>query len=601
MLLLLAGLAMGIASALAASPSPSAPPANGKVTLRVGWLGEPDNLNPFIGGATGLESYTVWDDNYDPLVGLDPADLKPSKDVGLANDWTSTPDGKTWTFTIRPNVKWQDGQPLTAGDVAYTIDLIVDNQDPSWIAYLQSVKKATAIDATHLEIACKQPAPSMLVNLAAVPILPEHIWSKMPYKVAARSFPNKPPIIGSGPFQCTQWKKSSYLVMEANKDYWRGAPHVDQIVFEDYTNADTMGEDMKTGAIDACGGLLQAQVHTLSHTPGITARGVRVNEYDELGFNCYTLGPSLGNPVLKDWKFRQALQWAVNKETLCKIAYGGMATPADTVVTAGYYHNPDWHWTPPADQAYTFDLTKAGQMLDAAGYPLKNGVRVDKSGKPITLRLYARSEYAPSIPCGKFITGWFRQLGLKIVLSTMDDGALEDALYNTVNGKFTPDYDMFIWGWYEDIDPGIELAYLCTDQINDWSDCAWSYPLYDKLYKQQGIEMNQAKRVQDIYGLQKMIYQQTPYIPLAYSDDTEAWNTERWTGWIAMPAPDGNVVFPEYGYGSYFTVKANTGAKASQTGKTGVMVAIIVAAVVVLVVVVFVVVRKKRPPQATEA
>ena len=441
----------------------------------------------------------------------------------------------------------------------------------------------------------------MLVNLAAFPILPEHIWSKMPYKVAAKSFVNKPPIIGSGPFECTQWTKSNYLVMEANRNYWRGAPHIDQIVFEYYTNADTMGQEMKEGTIDACGGLLQAQMRMLAHTPGITARAVRVNEYDELGFNCYALGPSLGNPVLKDWRFRQALQWAVDKNKLCQIAYSGIAKPADTVITADYYHNPDWHWTPPADQAYMFNLIKAGQMLDAAGYKEVDGVRLDKSGKPITLRLLARSEYPPSIPCGKLITGWFRQLGLKIVLSTVGDGALEDAMYNTVNGKFMPDYDMFIWGWYNDTDPGIELAYLCTNQINDWSDCAWSDPAYDKLYKQQGVEMDQATRLQDIYKLQQIIYRQSPYIPLAYSDDTEAWNTSRWTGWIAMPAPNGNVVFPPYGYGSYFTVKPNTGAKTSQAGKTGVMVAIIAAAVAVLAVVVFVVVRKMRPPEATEA
>ena len=69
-------------------------------------------------------------------------------------------------------------------------------------------------------------------------------------KTAIHTLPNTPPIIGSGPFQCVQWKKSNYLVMQANKGYWGGAPHVDDIVFEEYTSADTMGEDMKSGAID---------------------------------------------------------------------------------------------------------------------------------------------------------------------------------------------------------------------------------------------------------------------------------------------------------------------------------------------------------------
>ena len=431
---------------------------------------------------------------------------------------------------------------------------------------MKGVAKAAALDTSHVRIACSADS-GHAGEPGGVPILPKHIWAKVGYNKATSTFANKPPIIGSGPFQCTQWKKSDYLVMDANKNYWRGAAHVDQIVFEDYYNADTMAEDMKAGVIDACWRPSASADAMLSHVSGVSVKAVRVNGYDELGFNCYTGGPSLGNPVLKDWKFRWALQWAVDKAELCQVAYGGLATAADTVITANYYTNPDWHWTPPAAQAYTFNLTKAGQMLTAAGYPLKNGVRLNKQGKPITLRLWARSEYPPSISCGTLIAGWFRQLGLKIDSSTVDDGTLEDHLYNTVNGRFTPDYDMFEWGWYNDVDPGPGLSYFTTSQIDNWSDCAWSYRPYDKLYKQQGVEMDQTKRLQDIHKLQKMIYQRTPYIPLAYSYDIEAWNTDRWTGWIAMPAPNGNVVFPPCGYETYFSVRPATGAAGSVVSK----------------------------------
>ena len=552
------------------SPSPSAPPAfSGSSTLRVGWLADPDNLNPFIG--TTSSAYTVWYMNYDTLVGLNAADLTPSRDTGLASAWSHSPDGKTWDFTIRPGVTWQDGEPLTAADVAFTINLIVHNQNATWIAYVHNVSKAVALDAHHVRLVCRQPSPSMLVSLCELPILPQHVWAKIPVKTAFGTFPNKPPVIGSGPFQCVTWDKSGYLVMKANQHYWRGPAHVDQVVFEYFTNPDTMAEQMRAGGIDACQGLLQAQMRMLAGVPGVVTRAVHVNGYDELGFNCYT-GPSLGNPVLRDWRFRQALQWAVDKQKLCQIAYGGLATPADTVITAGYYRDPDWHWTPPAPAAYHFDLAKAGQMLTEAGYPLKNGVRVDKQGKPITLRLYARSSYPQSITCGKFVATWFTQLGLRIQLSTVDDGALEDAQYNTVKGVFTPDYDLFFWGWYNDIDPGTELDYFTTSQIDNWSDCAWSSAPYDALYKQQATEMDGKKRVAMIYRLQQMIYQQSPYIPLAYSDDTEAWNTSRWTGWVESPARVGNVVFPPYGYETYFEVRPTAGTSGTPAGQTGVLV-----------------------------
>ena len=199
-------------------------------------------------------------------------------------------------------------------------------------------------------------------------------------------------------------------------------------------------------------------------------------------------------------------------------------------------------------------------------------MRLDHHGKPIALRLYARSDYPQGITCGKFITGWLRDLGLKITYSTLDDGALESALYNTVKGVFTPNYDLFEWGWYNDVDPGPSLSYFTTSQIDNWSDCAWSDPLYDATYKAQSTEMDLAKRLQLVYKCQQIIYQQTPYIPLAYSDDTEAWDSVRWTGWVQMPAGVGNVVSPPYGYETFFEVRPTAGSGVAQPGLIGVLV-----------------------------
>ena len=111
----------------------------------------------------------------------------------------------------------------------------------------------------------------MLVNLSELPVLPQHIWSKIPAKTAFNTFANKPPIIGSGPFQCVDWKKSNYLVMKANKHYWRGPAQVDQVVFEYFTNPDTLAEEMRAGLIDGCSGLLQAQMRMLAAVPGAVA------------------------------------------------------------------------------------------------------------------------------------------------------------------------------------------------------------------------------------------------------------------------------------------------------------------------------------------
>ncbi len=175
-LLLSVGCIWGLTSALASSPRPS-PSSTGKVVLRLGWLADPDNLNPFIG--TTSSAFTIWYMNYDSLVGLSPADLSPEKTTGLATDWTDSNGGKTWTFTLRKNAKWQDGQPVTARDVAFTFNFIIKNNATNWNSYTANVTKATAVDDYTVRFDCSAPTPALLNSFGEIPILPQHIWSKV--------------------------------------------------------------------------------------------------------------------------------------------------------------------------------------------------------------------------------------------------------------------------------------------------------------------------------------------------------------------------------------------------------------------------------------
>ena len=590
-------LALGLVTGLASASSPASPPAAAKVVYKVGILAEPDNLNPFVGFM--FSSYEVWYLTYEPLVGYDYGTLTPTKGdkaTGLATDWSVTPDGKTWTFTIRQNAKWNDGVPLTAKDVAFTYNYIIDNDLTNWTTYTQGIEKATAIDDTTVRIDCSQPKADML-NVY-VPIVPEHIWSKVPGKEAGVSYPNKPPIVGSGPFSCVEWKKNSYVKMVANPGYWRGAPKIDELYFEYYTNADTMVQDLKAGTLDGAFQILDAQYRMLQSVPGIAARTIRTNGFDELAFNCYT-GPSRGNPVLKDVRFRQALNWAVDKDKICAIAYGGHARPASTVITADYYKDPDWHWEPPAAEKYGFDLEKAKQLLDAAGYTDTNGDGVrDYKGKPIELRLWCRDGSTQYQNVERLVSGWFKSIGLKMVVSTMDSGALGERILDKQNGKLSPDYDIIVWGWYSDLDPGSILSYFTTAQIGSMSDCGYSNPEYDRLFVEQGRTIDPVKRKALIDQMQQILYRDSPYIVLAYSNDLEAYNTAKWQGYAASPAKVGNVLFPPYGNAgseNYLLIEPRAGATAQTGGgSTGLWVALGVAAVVVVMLIVFLL-RRRRP------
>ena len=209
-LLLLALLAAGVGVARAAASSPS-PSPGAKVTLHIGWVQEPDNLNPFI-GIQGTD-YMLWHMNYDFLVGFDAETLEPRPE--LATAWEVSPDGKVWTFTIRGDSTWSDGVPVTAKDVAFTFNYINENELLNLSAYTDGITRAVAVDDTTVQIYTRAPKANMLRMV--VPILPEHIWSKVDGKAAASSYQNKPPIVGDGPFQIVEWQKGRFVRLSGQR------------------------------------------------------------------------------------------------------------------------------------------------------------------------------------------------------------------------------------------------------------------------------------------------------------------------------------------------------------------------------------------------
>ena len=199
--------------------------------------------------------------------------------------------------------------------------------------------------------------------------------------------------------------------------------------------------------------------------------------------------------MLRDWRFRQALQWAVDREKLAQSCTTAWARPGDTVIPPGYSTDPDWHWTPPASEAYTFDLEKARQLLEAAGYRDANGDGVrDYRGEPIELRLWAMSEYVTSQQEVKLIAEWFRQLGLRVDVATMPMGAMYDRIYNMKDGDLAPDFDICQSGWYLGLDPGPSLSFFTTDQIGNWNDSGFSDAEFDRLYAEQAQTLDKMRR-----------------------------------------------------------------------------------------------------------
>jgi len=588
--LLLAGLTLAGAAG-AQSPSPSPAGSTGPTTYRVGVLEKIDSLNPFIGYS--LVANVIYHLNYDYLTGYDPVKLAPRPE--FAESWSHSADGKTWTFKIRPGMTWQDGQPATARDVAFTFNYIIKNQMVSYATATKSIEKVIAVDDTTARFVCSQPKADILGM--AIPILPEHIWSMVSPKAAAASFTNDPPVIGSGPFRIVENKANSFTRLVANRSYWRGAPHTDQLLFITYENADTMVQDLKGGTLDGVVGVPQAQFAGLG-TGGITTNAAVLWGFTQLSFNCYDSPDSMGNPVLLDERFRQALQYAVDRDKVVNTAFGGYARVGATLLPP----YSEYHWQPPSGEDYTYDPDKAGALLDAAGYKDVNGDgwRETKQGKPLSLRLYTSSERPVDTTIGRLVTGWFKNVGVKVRFEVLEAGTLVARVWNYKGATFAPDYDMMNWYWVFTYDPSSFLGYLMPDQIGAWSDTSWTDPAYTKLYNEQSIDLDAQSRILKVQELQRIVWESSPYIIFCYDQQLEAYNTAKWEGYV--PAPSGypgyqGAVLEDVGQiDTYLQLRPVAAAETTAGGSTSWIYAVIaIVAVAVGVLVVWLRRRANRP------
>jgi peptide/nickel transport system substrate-binding protein len=529
-LLALAGAASAGVPPLAGASSPS--PAPAALTYRIGIGQDYDGMNPFESWSS--ISWECFRLGYDFLTWYD-ADYEPVPDV--ATSWETAEDGKTWTFHIREGMTWQDGVPLTARDVAFTYNLILDTQHWAYIQYLTGVTEVTAPDDRTVVITTSAPNAGMLALY--IPILPEHIWERVDPDHLG-SFSNMP-FVGSGAFRVAELEKSRWVKLVANPDYpdaLGGPPTVDEVYFVISQNTDSMVEDYKAGGLDAIVDFPATYEKVLAEVPGTTTVAAPAIGFHELGFNCWKSPKSKGNPLLRDPVIRQAVHWAIDKQKIVATSTAGLAEPGTSLISTA---QGDWHWDVPEAGQYRYDPVRAKQMLEDAGYSDRNGdgVRENAAGDELSFRLVALNEYPEDQAAARMIVSWCRDVGIELTLDQKDEGAFSDEVYDNA------DYDLFIWSWGGDIDPGFMLSTFTTTQILNWGDSQYSNPEYDRLYVRQAQaldpadpeDITQRKAITD--EMQKILYRDNPYIILWYNLNLQAFRTDSWRGYAFAPAGDG--------------------------------------------------------------
>ncbi|MCA9915076.1 MAG: ABC transporter substrate-binding protein, partial [Anaerolineae bacterium] len=211
-------------------------------TLRVGTTYIMDTINP-ANGFYGYNIRPLWQDTLVEWAG------GQNFEPGLAENWSVSDDGLVWQFKIREGVTYSDGAPLTANEVAWSLNWVIDNEIPSMISYLSNIETVEALDPTTLQMTLGAPVPDMIsAKLLFVWIVAPQVWENISGDDIT-TYSEYDAVLGSGPYMLTDFQEGEYMIMDANPNYWGGKPPVDRIIYQEYANDDAMIQALLAGEI----------------------------------------------------------------------------------------------------------------------------------------------------------------------------------------------------------------------------------------------------------------------------------------------------------------------------------------------------------------
>ncbi|MBL0424932.1 ABC transporter substrate-binding protein [Ramlibacter alkalitolerans] len=304
---------------------------------------------------------------FDPLVCAD-AEMLPKP--CLAESWTA--QGNTWTFKLRPNVKFSDGSPFTAADVLFTFDRVpkVPNSPSSYKIYLQQITKVEAVDPLTVRITTEKPYPLLPTNMASLPIMSAKAASgTAPEGKTTTELNAGNGLVGAGPYRFVSWKRGSEIVFERNPYYWGPKPAWDRVIYRPISNPAARVAALLAGDVDLVEDPPTDDLERLKKDPKLNVVAKASNRIiyvalDQNGEQTPGIQGTNGKNPLLDKRVREAMSLAIDREALVDRVMGGIATPAAQLLPL-----PMLGASKKLATAAKADPEKAKALLKAAGYP----------------------------------------------------------------------------------------------------------------------------------------------------------------------------------------------------------------------------------------
>ncbi len=468
----------------------------------------------------------------------------------LAESWTTSKDGKTWTFVLRQGLQWFDGAPLAADDVVFTFQVVYDPKIPNSLADVLTVAgkpiQVAKVDARTIRFTTAQPFGPFLRTIG-IGILPRHTL-EAPYK--AGKFPqtwgvNTPPreLIGTGPYMMTEYKPAQRIAYERNPHYWKAdtaghrLPYIDRIVL-------TIVPDQNA--------------HRLLFQNGETdSYGVRPREYGQFkggekagNYTVYDGGPSFGTEFLtfnqntksalpeyklrwfQNQKFRQGVAYAIDRQAIINQVYAGHAIPQ-----YGPESPADKFFFDPHVMTYPYNLDKAQQVLAEAGFKKgADGVLHDADGHPVQIVLSTNSDNQDRVAIANIIRQDLTRLGMKVTL-------VPEA-FNTLVNKLVESFkwEALVLGLTGGIDPhNGQNVWKSTGSLHMWHPkepkpaTKWEADV-DRYFNLGATTVDQNRRKEYYRQYQEIIAEQVPVVYTAIPN-----------AYVAVRIKFGNIKFTAFG------------------------------------------------------
>lgn len=501
-------------STTAASGSAGSTAAAEETTVTVAQTSEVANLNPLLQPRTPDSNVQCM--IFDYLV-IPDAELNYVGD--LAQSWDISDDGLTYTFHLVEGATWHDGEPFTADDVVYTLTAMasptytggassrvlgIEGAEAYQAGSADSVSGITAVDDHTVEIKLTSVNAAFLGNMYTA-ILPKHVLESVDPADWATCDYNRAPI-GTGKYKFVSWQAGQYIELEKNADYWGDAASIDH-VFVRFGDETTLTAALCNGEIDVMYGLSSADVETIN-----AVSGVDVYQYEQL--SVYYIGLNQLCEELSDLRVRQALSYALDKDTMVTTVFGDFGYPADDVF-------PSNHWSHSENVAtYPYDAEKAKSLLEEAGYTMGSSGYYEKNGQTLHLT-YDLVTSTDGDNFAAMVQQYWKAVGVEAEVIDQDFSTLAYTKLFPQNSDGTQrevtadDFECYTLGFGVEADPDEYRPYFSTSEgAGSWNFIHYSNADVDGWFEEQLTLTDADERADCFHKIGEQISKDIPWIPL---------------------------------------------------------------------------------------